>query len=130
MIFDLDIYTSTIGSLVAAHYLCGHCPSPFFIKRKWRRFKKYDELKDTYYMPKNFNSIKEMVHKVRTYFRLDEVDLPIVLVVGDTGNALFTVLYNGMILPNMENGQPLSTFLHPVKVYDLEGNEIKDYKTL
>lgn len=118
LLFPTDMYLSTIGSFAVAHYLCGRSRSHFYLEKMFRVLQKE--------MPE-FNNFEELISKLRAAYDCPDVDLPIVAVATESGALLFTVFLDDTILPNREDGIPTG-FMHPVRVFDLNGCEVLHYK--
>lgn len=118
LLFPTEMYLSTIGSFAVAHYLCGRSRSHFYLEKMFRVLQK--EMTP-------FNSYPELISKLRAAYDCPAVDLPIVAVATDSGTLLFTVFLDDTILPNREDGFPVG-FMHPVRVFDLNGCEVLHYK--
>ena len=119
LMFPLDMYGSTIGSFAVAYWMCGQARSHFYLKKMFKVLQKQ--------MPE-FKDYKELISKLKAAYDCPNVDLPIVAVASDTGSLLFTVIVDGLLIPNREDGIPLGCFLHPQRVFDLRGNEVLQYK--
>lgn len=118
--FPTDMYLTTIGSFAVSYWMCGQSRSKFFLKKMFKVLQKE--------MPE-FNNYEELISKLRAAYDCPNTDLPIVAVATDTGNLLFTVFIDDTILPNREDGIPAG-FMHPTRVFDLNGCEILHYKYL
>ena len=121
LMFPLDMYGSTLGSFAVAYWMCGQSRSHFYLKKMFKVLQKE--------MPE-FNSYDELVSKLKAAYDCPKVDLPIVAVASDSGSLIFTVMIDGLILPNREDGIPLGGFMHPQGVFDLNGCEVLHYKYL
>lgn len=118
LLFPLAMYLSTIGSFAVSYWMCGRSRSHFYLEKMFRVLQK--EMTP-------FNSYPELISKLRAAYDCPDVDLPIVAVATDSGALLFTVFIDDTILPNREDGIPTG-FMHPVRVFDLNGCEVLHYK--
>ena len=118
LLFPIEMYLTTIGSFAVAYHMCGRSRSHFYLKKIFKVLQKK--------LPE-FNSYIELISKLRAAYDCPDIDLPIVAVATDTGNLLFTVFLDGLIMPNREDGIPAG-FMHPNRVFDLNGQEVFHYK--
>lgn len=118
LIFPTEMYLTTIGSFAISYWMCGQSRSHFYLEKMFKVLQKE--------MPE-FNNFEELISKLRAAYDCPDIDLPIVAVATDTGNLLFTVFMDGIILPNREDGVPAG-FMHPARVFDLNGCEVLHYK--
>jgi hypothetical protein len=116
--FPTEMYLTTIGSFAISYWMCGQSRSKFFLEKMFKVLQKE--------MPE-FNSYPELISKLRAAYDCPNIDLPIVAVATDSGTLLFTAFLDDTILPNREDGLPVG-FMHPVRVFDLNGCEVLHYK--